>query len=348
LLGRRLNDYQVVKAGQITVGFCSCVAYFSQHIICLLTRRYVPIESTMSLYTNTPPKLILSFVCHVDILGYAQLCQEAIKSDSSNAFLNKVRDALNAAYARVRESAKDWNQKNSFEIKVFTDNIVIGYPLKSDFFRTYGESELGHIFDVLSEFQLGLAMEGFLVRGGIAIGEHYMDDDIVFGNALIEAVKQDNSGGAPKVALAPSVIDVLKRHLGFYGDPQWAPQTRVLLQDVDDNIFINYLENAFIAFPDGGVFVDVFVKHKETLTKGLTENKGIPSVRAKYEWAARYHNSVIDNFLENNPIPQSPDADEIYACTISEAQVLKEYRIDIEALTAVPSKLNIKPISPGT
>ncbi|MGJ8694662.1 MAG: hypothetical protein ACSHW0_19565, partial [Thalassotalea sp.] len=30
----------------ITVGFCSCVAYFSQHIICLLTRRYVFNQST--------------------------------------------------------------------------------------------------------------------------------------------------------------------------------------------------------------------------------------------------------------------------------------------------------------
>lgn len=302
----------------------------------------------MSLYTNNPPKLIPSFVCHVDILGYAQLCQEAIKSNSSNQFLNKVRDALNAAYARVRERAKGWNDNNMFEIKVFTDNIVIGYPLKGDFSCSYGEGELGHIFDVLSEFQLGLAMEGFLVRGGIAIGAHYMDEDIVFGDALIEAVKQDNSGGAPKVALAPSVIEVLRRHLGFYGDPQWAPQTHDLLQDVDGNIFINYLQGAFIAFPDGGVFVDVFIKHKETLSKGLIENKGVPSVRAKYEWAARYHNSVIENFLKSNPMPTSPDADEVYVCAISEAQVLNEYKIDIESLTAVPRKLNLEPIRPGT
>lgn len=301
----------------------------------------------MNLYKNTPPKLILSFVCHVDILGYSQLCHEAIKSDLSNEFLNKVRDALNTAYARVRQKAKGWNQEDIFEIKVFADNIVIGYPLKKDFYYSYGEAELGHIFDVLSEFQLGLAMEGFLVRGGIAIGEHYMDDDIVFGNALIEAVKQDNSGGAPKVSLAPSVIDVLKRHLGFYYGPFLAPQTRILLQDVDDNIFINYLENAFIGFPEGGVFIDVFVKHKDTLTKGLIKNKGIPSVRAKYEWAARYHNSVINNFLESNPIPHSPDVDELYTCAILEAQVLKEYRIDIEALTAAPSKLKIQPTRPS-
>ena len=301
----------------------------------------------MSLYKNTPPKLILSFVCHVDILGYSQLCQEAIKSNLSNKFLNKVRDALNTAYARVRENAKGWNQENIFEIKVYTDNIVIGYPLKNNFFHSYGEAELGHIFDVLSEFQLGLAMEGFLVRGGIAIGEHYMDDDIVFGSALIEAVKQDNSGGAPKVSLAPSLIDVLKRHLGFYYGPFPAPQTRILLQDVDGSIFINYLENAFIGFPEGGVFIDVFIKHKDTLTKGLIENKGIPSVRVKYEWAARYHNFVINNFLESNPIPHGPDVDELYAYAISEAQVLKEYIIDIEALAAAPSKLNIQPIRPS-
>ncbi|MGR3064690.1 hypothetical protein ABMY28_22425 [Vibrio vulnificus] len=299
----------------------------------------------MSLYESNPPALKQSFVCHVDMLGYSQLCQNAINSNSSNDFLNKIRTALNNAYARVRERSRAFGDRNLFEIKVFTDNIVVGYPI-SNFEHTQGEGELGHIFDVFSEFQLGLAMEGFLVRGGIAVGQHYMDDEIVFGDALIEAVKQDKNGGAPKVSLAPSAVTVLRRHLGFYANPSIAPQSYDLLQDIDGSVFINYLQNAFIAFPDGGVFFDVFAKHKETLTAGLSEYRGVPSVRAKYEWAARYHNSVIDNFLRSNPIPTSPDADEVYAAAITEAQELLQYRIDIESFAAVPGELTLDPIPP--
>ncbi|TGA72006.1 hypothetical protein VFES401_05865 [Aliivibrio fischeri] len=299
----------------------------------------------MSLYESNPPTLKQSFVCHVDMLGYSQLCESAIKSNASNEFLNKIRTALNNAYTRVRERSRVFSNQNLFEIKVFTDNIVLGYPIEH-FEETQGEGELGHIFDVFSEFQLGLAMEGFLVRGGIAFGQHYMDEEIVFGDALIEAVKQDKNGGAPKVSLAPSVVTILQRQLGFYSDPSWAPQSYDLLQDFDGSVFINYLKNAFIAFPEGGIFFDVFEKHKETLVTGLSEFRGVPSVKAKYEWAARYHNSVIDNFLREHPISTSPDADEVYAAAVIEAQQLLDYRIDIESFAAVPGQLTLQPIRP--
>jgi len=302
----------------------------------------------MSLYLNNPPQLIPSLVCHIDILGYGELCKKAINSDEGAVFLNKVRNALNSAYARVREHSKTWNGgQNRFEIKIFTDNIVVGYPIR-DYPHNYAEEELGNIFDVFSDFQLGLAMDGFLVRGGIAFGKHYMDADIVFGDALIEAVKQDNTGGAPKISLSPTVVDAVQHQLGFYSsNPKFAPQPYYLLQDVDDSIFINYLKNAFNAFPEGGVFYEVFIKHKETLINGLTANKGIPSVRAKYEWAARYHNSVIDSFLAENPIPihSDSDFDEVHACAVEEAQKLVEYKIDIESLAEAPSKLTLKPLT---
>ena len=299
-----------------------------------------------NLYLNTPPTLLPSFVCHADILGYSQLSIESIKNGDGDKFLNQIREALNLAYERVREKSKSFSKQNRFEIKIFTDNIVVGYPVK-DFHHSLGEGELGHIFDVFSEFQVGLAMRGFLVRGGIAFGKHYMDDEIVFGDALIEAVKQDSNGGAPKITLAPAVVKIVQYHLGFYSDPEHAPQSYDLLQDADGSIFVNYLQNAFVAFPDGGVFFDIFDKHKQTLVAGLKKYSGNPSIRSKYEWASRYHNSVIDNFLQNNPMPSSPDADELYAAAVEEAQGLLDFKINIESLTIDPSKIKLKPIRPS-
>jgi hypothetical protein len=301
--------------------------------------------SQANLYPSNPPKLVPSFVCHVDILGYQQLCQSALQSSSKNEadkFLRKVRSALNQAYDRVREKSKLWRDNKFFEIKIFTDNIVVGYPI-NDFDRTFGEAELGHIFDVFGEFQLGLAMEGFLVRGGIACGYHYMDEEIVFGDALIEAVKQDTTGGAPKISLAPSATKALQKHLGFYKNLNHAPQLYDLLEDADDSIFINYLQNAFSAFPNAGIFYEVFEKHKETLTSGLKEFSSTPGIRSKYEWAARYHNSVIDNFLSENTISSRPEGDEVYLAAVQDAQKLDSYKINIESLAPVPSKLTLQP-----
>lgn len=295
------------------------------------------------MYPKDPPKLIPSYVCFADILGYSELSRESLKEGKGNDFLRKLHSALGKAYERVREQSKGWAEENVFSIKIFTDNIVVGYPL-TRLQSTAGEPELGRIFSVFAEFQVGLAMEGFLVRGGIAAGDHFMDDEVVFGDALLEAIAQDKNGGAPRISLAPSAIAILRVHLGFYGDGEHAPQKNDLLEDVDGSAFIDYLSQAFIAFPEGGIFFDVFEKHKKTVVNGLIKYRGNPDVRAKYEWAARYHNYVCKGFRESHPVSNHPDEDPELVAANVEAQKLKNYEIDIESHSASPGQITLTPI----
>ena len=287
--------------------------------------------------------MLHSFVCYADILGYSHLSKKAIKSGNGLQFLHKLRHALSNAYKRIREHSKGWGGDSFYAVKIFTDNIVVGYPLHR-FGFDYGEPEFGDILSIFSEFQVGLAMEGFFLRGGIAFGDHYMDDDIVFGDALLQAVDQDRGGGAPRISLAPSAVEIVRRQLGFYGKTSWAPQHEDLLEDADGTIFLNYLGEAFSAFPDGGIFFELIEGHQQNIFKGLNDYKGMPGVRAKFEWAARYHNFVCQEFAEKHPIPINPDADEIYAAATEEAQKLLDHKIDIESLAATPCRMSLTPI----
>jgi hypothetical protein len=298
-------------------------------------------------YLELDSNLLPSFVCYADILGYSQLSIDAIKNGQGEQFLSHLRKALTSAYERVKKHANGWGDRDSFLIKIFTDNIVVGYPIPSyKVSGDYGESELGDILSIFAEFQVGLAMEGFLIRGGIAFGNHYMDDEIVFGDALIEAVSQDKGGGPPRISLTPSAVEMLQHHLGFYGETHRAPQYRDTLSDSDGAIFLNYLDEAFLAYPDGGIFFEVIEGHKNTVINGLKAYKGNPGIRSKYEWAARYHNFVCQEFADTHPVPYSPDADEELVAAAEEAQLLSNYLIDIEALAAAPSRINLKPIKP--
>jgi hypothetical protein len=292
---------------------------------------------------SDPPKMLPSFVCYADILGYSYLSRKAIKSGNGLQFLHRLRHALSNAYERIREHSKGLRDDSFYAVKVFTDNIVVGYPLNRPSFD-YGEPEFGDILSTFSEFQVGLAMEGFFLRGGIAFGEHYMDDDIVFGDALLEAVDEDKGGGPPRISLAPSAIELVRRHLGFYRERSEAPQHEDLLEDADGTIFLNYLGEAFYAFPDGGIFFELIEGHRQNIVSGLKDYKGNPGVRAKFEWAARYHNFICQEFAEGHPIPTNPDVDEIYAAATEEAQKLLDYRIDIESLAARPCRINLTPI----
>jgi len=294
-------------------------------------------------YKSDPPKMLPSFVCYADILGYSSLSEEAIEAGNGVEFLHKLRHALSNAYDRIREHSKGFGEDSLYAVKVFTDNIVVGYPLHLSS-GGQGEPEFGDILSAFSEFQVGLAMEGFLLRGGIAFGDHYMDDDIAFGDALLKAVAQDIAGGAPRISLAQSAIEMLRHHLSFYGETRWAPQYEDLLEDADGTIFLNYLGEAFSAFPEGGVFFEVVESHQNHIVKGLQDYKGSPSVRAKFEWAARYHNFICEEFAERNPVPTSPDADEEYAAAAVEAQKLLDYRIDIESLAATPGRMKLSPL----
>ena len=127
-------------------------------------------------------------------------------------------------------------------------------------------------------------------------------------------------------------------------ETSWAPQHEYLLEDADGTIFLNYLGEAFCAFPEGGIFFELIEGHQQYIIKGLKDYRGKPGVRAKFEWAARYHNFICQEFAERHPVPTSPDADEIYASETEEAQKLLDHRINIESLAATPCRMNLTPI----
>lgn len=288
------------------------------------------------------PQMADSFVCYADILGYAQLSKNALNSGNGTDFLHRLRSALSAAYFNIRERLNS-RHKRRFSMKVFTDNIVIGYPLYDPDFEQ-GEPEFAEILDIFKELQITLAMKGFFLRGGIARGLHYMDDDIVFGDALLDAVNLDKRGGPPRLTLTSSVVQTVQKQLGFYGSVDYAPQYEDILEDADGEYFINYLDEAFFAYPDGGIFFELIEEHKNSIINGLKNYKAIPDVRAKFEWAARYHNFVCREFAEEHPIPTDPDADEIAASAAIEAQRLLDYLIDVESLAAGPARISLRPI----
>jgi hypothetical protein len=194
---------------------------------------------------------------------------------------------------------------------------------------------------VFSEFQVNLALAGFLVRGGISNGLHYMDDDIVFGHAFLEAVELDTRGGPPRLALASSVVEVVRRQMSSYTRAQDAPHYDLLFEDTDGTLFLNYLVEAFLAYPDGGVFLELIEGHMRSVKGGLETYRHKPDVRAKYEWATRYHNFFCHEFARCHPVPSDPDTYPEIALAAEQAQRLLDYLIDIEAFDTGPRRISL-------
>lgn len=177
-----------------------------------------------------------------------------------------------------------------YVLKAFTDNIVLAWPIRQD-----AEIELGTVFSKLSDFQFTMSLEGFFVRGGISIGSAYVDDVVVFGDALSQAFIAENTlARDPRIVLAETAVRAVKVHLGYYASPRYAPQTSELLCDLDGQWFVNYLNSVLYVADEYGPFYDEFLKHKAAVELKLSQYKTSPSIFSKYAWVAGYHNFFCD------------------------------------------------------
>lgn len=252
------------------------------------------------------PLLKNSVVTFIDILGYQDQVKNAVEAGRGKALLLDLRKAFDDTYHSIRGESNIYRQK--WLVKGFTDNIVIGYPISQD-----AEREMGYTFSNLCFFQLLMITHGFFIRGGIAIGELYMDDEIVFGEGLIEAYETErNLARDPRIVLSDSAIEYVEHHLKYYASVELSPQYSHLLKDRDGQIFVNYLDLITEFEPDYSVFFDEFKKHKEVVEFRLQEYVSMPSIWNKYLWVANYHNWFCD---------QSSHFDESYKIDLFEIPV---------------------------
>lgn len=239
-----------------------------------------------------------SIVAYFDVLGFTAEMRAAQQAGRSDEFLQRVSSTVKGWYEAARDTSDDIFDVDQrlWELKAFTDNVVIGHPI-----RHGGEPELGHLMSDVAMLQLAFILEGDLfMRGGIAAGELYMDDDLAYGSALLDAVAAEKRADVPRVVLDPSAETLVSAQLEQYASVALAPHARILLRDEDGQLFINYLAAAF-EYSSGSIEGWV-ADHRNRVVDRLTRHRGAPRVWAKYAWVARYHNYFCATFVGNSDL----------------------------------------------
>jgi hypothetical protein len=178
-------------------------------------------------------------------------------------------------------------------VKVFTDNIVLGIPIFDD-----GESELGRMIYLVGNYQSTLLQHGFFVRGGITVGDLYMDEDTVYGNALLDAHAAEASlARDPRIVLDSKAMALVHQHLTYYGTVEIAPHNEDLLVDSDTQMFVNYLLVPLDGRAPDASYYAALERHRALAMARLAEFADRPQVWSKYAWAGTYHNVICADFL---------------------------------------------------
>ncbi len=232
-----------------------------------------------------------SWFCFLDILGF----KEILKSNDHTRILEfhrLLREGRSILEGPVDEAG--WFDRDFHALTSFTDNIALGFPIQDD-----GEMESGMVFERVARFQLQMVLRGFFVRGGVAVGEAYIDDLAVYGPALLEAYNGESElARDPRIVLTESAKALVVEHLAYYGNAGHAPQNSVLKRDRDGQWFIDYLRSVFIdeSYDPPLVEEEAVRTHRDVVTEQLRHFRRSPRIWSKYEWVALYHNDFCRRY----------------------------------------------------
>lgn len=239
---------------------------------------------------NHPAKYQKSLLTYFDILGF-----RGIIGDSSDPELiaSKLR-----VFSRLSKPERAEMEKWQHTFSHFSDLAVRNVPIKV-------REELGveqgllywELLD-LAYIQSHLAEDGILIRGATTVGDIYVDQDLIFGPALVRAYELERDVAAfPRIVLDSRVFDRLadSPELRMPGVlDQMKSLGTVVAKDNDGTWFVDYLQATMHELiPQPGAYGKFLRKHRDALTRAAAKFSELCSPAAKLGWLISYHNRAV-------------------------------------------------------
>ncbi|WP_022960746.1 hypothetical protein [Halopseudomonas pelagia] len=229
----------------------------------------------------------LSYCAFLDVLGFSERIGASYKDGTADKLLRSFHQILAKSIAQLKESTDE----SMLYFKSFTDNVVLAHPRFSEDM----ESEFGFILWAINEYQFQMALKGFFIRGGMAVDQLFMDENSVYGAALLEAYRLESKVAVnPIVVLCDNTMELVDMHIGYYSG-EIAPQIRDVLRGPDGRYFLNYLTECIIEGDDREYLDAKSLRlHKKQIESALKIYAAVPTVFSKFSWLAAYHNYFCD------------------------------------------------------
>jgi hypothetical protein len=214
-------------------------------------------------------------VAFVDVLGFSSMI---VSDPRGEKFIPLVEKAIEEALHFTR-TVRELGNPAEIEYRVFSDNFCFWMPLR------YHTLSVAMMLSVIAEFQLALIGNGIFCRGGVALGYHYATEYILYGPALVEAVKLEHSTSHPCIAISQEIIEDIQL--------MRLPLMMHQYHKIEKNgpWFINYLSKIFYIEKD--ISLRIIQRHHDIVQEKLTTYRDIRKILSKYKWVADYHNDLV-------------------------------------------------------
>lgn len=142
-------------------------------------------------------------VAYIDLLGV----KERIKNNSEG-----LASTLHDVYTCVNDVIRSLADGDEIKVKVFSDNIIFARSVTEG--RENQRINLHQMIAIVEAFQYILLYKAkYLMRGGIVIGELYIDDMFTIGQALVDAYYlEDKQAIYPRVIIENSLLPIIQNN----------------------------------------------------------------------------------------------------------------------------------------
>jgi hypothetical protein len=200
-----------------------------------------------------------SVVTFLDILGF----QSTVKSQSAGE-VHRILTALRSHAKPEDKSA----QQFEMHFVTFSDCTIRTTPLEGKSNKAYPLGLLYHELLELVHAQYRLLCDGYFMRGGITVGDIFVDDRTIFGPAMNSAYKLESEFAKyPRIVLDPTLLQEFEREPLLRNHKHDIPTEKKYLrdlvkQDADGLYFLDYLTGMNGEFDDVGYEPTFWMQHK--------------------------------------------------------------------------------------
>lgn len=234
-------------------------------------------------YEEVYGKRVVTFV---DILGYKNIINKTMKCNDKAV---RLLDIMNHISEEQKENYEGILSQNDIgkEISIFSDSIVISYPIDLG----------GSLFFVLMDLiylQMELISSGILFRGGVVIGDLYHNKNIIFGPAMLKAYELESEKAIyPRIIIEPGTINegIKSRASQNSFDDEAGYILSLLRKDDDGYYFLDYLKQ-YQELDDPYYYYIMLESLREMICKAFIEIKD-EGVLEKYKWLRKYYNLTL-------------------------------------------------------
>ena len=209
-------------------------------------------------------------VAYIDILGVTNRIKD---KDKNELQMNILHNLYEFSIKITKEVQIEENKDIQF--KIFSDNIIIAKKVSED--KEQRVKDIKSLLLCAGHFQESAASSsvGWMLRGGITIGQFFIDNVMVWGDALVKAYYlEDKVAVYPRIVIDNSIVQEIEREETL---------KEFLRRDFDNLYFLNYCH-----------FCGRFLKEGFEMMKKEINYRSDEKIYQKFCWHMNFVNAELN------------------------------------------------------